>query len=187
MGTWAETLDALVRERGGALYGYAFVLTGDKRAANDLMHHSLVHAFRRAPRNMPVGAAHAYVKRAMQLRSYAMRALHARSAAAKPGPDGTDAFAPDYAAASGTGPSLHEAILSLPPRERTCAVMRYFDGLGVGQIARELDLEPDAVRAHLSRAASALAARHADLGFAPEDLGDGDRINIVVEIKDTGR
>lgn len=33
---WAETLDALVRERGGALYGYAFVLTGDPRAADEL-------------------------------------------------------------------------------------------------------------------------------------------------------
>lgn len=185
MGTWAETLDALVRERGGALYGYAFALTGERRAADTLLQHSLTRAFRSSRGSMPVGAAHAYVKRAIQRQAYAGHGL--RPHPNQPEHDAPDPFAPHAAPASGTEPNLHDAILALSPRERTCAVMRYFDGMSVGQIARELDVDPDDVRAALALAAAALNVEHADLGFAPEQLGDGDSASIVVEVKDTKR
>jgi RNA polymerase sigma factor (sigma-70 family) len=185
VGTWAETLDALVRERGGALYGYAFVLTGERRAAERLLHHALARTFRTARGNMPIGAAHAYVKRAMRLQVYAGHGFRAH--VMPPAHDAPDPFAPDAAPASGTETDLHEAILTLPPRERTCAVMRYFDGLSVNQIARELDAEPASVRATLTHAAATLNIEHADLGFAPESLGDGDSVTIIVEVKDTKR
>ncbi|MCR6712909.1 MAG: sigma-70 family RNA polymerase sigma factor [Demequina sp.] len=182
MSTWSETLDALVRERGGALYGYAFVLTGDHHAADDLLQDALVRAFRGSRRAMPLDAAHAYVKRAMQT---ALVDGH-RRASARPRPDHreADASAPDPTTASDTRTALHQAVLSLPPRERTCVVMRYFDGLNASQIARELGLQPGTVRRYLADGVATLTRTHGEFGLAPEDVYEADDgITVVVEVK----
>jgi len=186
VGTWGETLDALVRERGGALYGYAFVLTGDSTAADDLLQDALVRAFRRTRGSMPIDAAHAYVKRAMQT---ALIDGH-RRAIVRPKPDhrAADAAAPDPTTASDTRSALHAAVLSLPPRERTCVVMRYFDGLNASQIARELGLQPGTVRRYLADGVGTLSRTHGEFGLVQEDVESVDEtVTVVVEVKGAGR
>jgi RNA polymerase sigma factor (sigma-70 family) len=184
--TWAETLDTLVRERGGALYGYAFILTGDSHAADDLLQDALVRAFRRARANMPLDAAHAYVKRAMQT---ALIDGH-RRAGARPRLDhrAADAVAPDPTTASDTRSALHEAVLSLPPRERACVVMRYFDGLNATQIARELGLQPGTVRRYLADAVATLSRTHGEFGLAQDDIDASDEADfVIVDVKEVRR
>ncbi|MGC4175084.1 sigma-70 family RNA polymerase sigma factor [Demequina sp.] len=185
MSTWAETLDTLVRERGGALYGYAFVLTGDHHAADDLLQDALVRAFRRGRGTMPLDAAHAYVKRAMQT---ALIDGH-RRASARPKPDHrqADATAPDPTTASDTRTALHEAVLALPPRERTCVVMRYFDGLNATQIAHELGLQPGTVRRYLADGVGTLSRTHSEFGLAQEDIEPEESITVVVQSKEARR
>jgi len=183
---WAETLDTLVRERGGALYGYAFLLTGDHHAADDLLQDSLVRAFRRSRGNMPLDAAHAYVKRAMQT---ALIDGH-RRASARPKRDyrGADRTTPDPTTASDTRNALHAAVLSLPPRERTCVVMRYFDGLNATQIANELGLAPGTVRRYLADGVTTLGRTHGDFGLERDDLEiDDTDVTFVVHSKEAGR
>jgi RNA polymerase sigma-70 factor (ECF subfamily) len=180
--TWSETLEALVRERGGSLYGYAYVLTGNHHAADDLLQDALVRAFRRGRGNMPLDAAHAYVKRAMQT---ALIDGH-RRASVRPQRDHrqADASAPDPTTASDTRTALHQAVLSLPPRERTCVIMRYFDGLNASQIARELGLQPGTVRRYLADGVATLTRTHGEFGLAPEDVDEADDgITVVVEVK----
>ncbi len=186
MGSWAETLDTLVRERGSALYGYAYVLTGDHYAADDLLQDALYRAFRHARSNMPLDAAHAYVRRAMQT---ALVDGH-RHALTRPKPDhrSADAREPDATAASATRNALHEAVLSLPPRERTCVIMRYFDGLNATQIANELGLQPGTVRRYLADGVATLSRTHGDFGLSPEDLTvEEQETFVIVDVKEAGR
>ena len=186
MADWAETLDALVRERGGVLYGYAFVLTGDSHAAEDLLQDALVRAFRSGKGNMPLDAAHAYVKRAMQT---ALIDGH-RRASARPKRDdrSADRVAPDPAIASDLHAALLAAVHALPPRERTCVVMRYFDGLNAASIARELGLAPGTVRRYLADGVRDLSLKHGDFGLDPHDAYEGGNdMEVIVQVKGGGR
>lgn len=178
MSTWAQTLDELVRERGGALYGYAYVLTGDSHAADDLLQDALVRAFRRSRGDMPLDAAHAYVKRAMQT---ALIDGH-RRAAARPRRDHRDAdrVEQDWTRAADTRDALLEAVHSLPPRERMCLIMRYFDGLNAASIARELGLAPGTVRRYLADAVGTLSRTHKNFGIDRSDLLEGGHDTTVV-------
>jgi len=65
MSSWSRALDTLVRERGPALFGYAFVLTGNRVEAEDLVHDALVRTFRRGRATGSIDSAHAYVKHAI--------------------------------------------------------------------------------------------------------------------------
>ena len=62
---WQTVLDTLVRERGPALVGYGFLLTGDLREAEDLLQDSLVKVFARGRPAREVVSAEAYVRRTM--------------------------------------------------------------------------------------------------------------------------
>ncbi|WP_296667592.1 sigma-70 family RNA polymerase sigma factor [Demequina sp.] len=171
MAGWGDTLGTLMRERGGALFAYAYVLTGDPDAAEDLVQEALVRVFKRGRAVMTLDASHAYVKRAIQT---AFIDTH-RRATARPQRDNRDAesVAPDPTRASSLHQALVEAVLSLPPRERTCVVMRYFDGLSSVAIAQELGIAPGAVRRYLHDAIATLQRTHGDFGLDPADAAEG--------------
>ena len=65
MTAWRSLLEQLVTERRPALIGYATLMTGNRAAAEDLVHDAIVHTFGR-PRAFPsLNAADAYVRRAI--------------------------------------------------------------------------------------------------------------------------
>ncbi len=65
MSSWSRALDELVRERGAALFGYAYVLTGNAADAEDLVQSALVRTFRTGRATRGIDSTHAYVKRAI--------------------------------------------------------------------------------------------------------------------------
>lgn len=178
MSRWSHTLDALVHERGRALYGYAFVLTGDAHAADDLLQDALVRSFRSGRGPEDVDAAHAYVKRAMQT---AFIDAH-RRAEARPRRDHRDAdrVVPDPATASVTRDALHDAVLSLPPRQRACLVMRYVDGLSSPAIGNELGISAATVRGYLASAVETLRRTHGDFGLDATDAVEGGHDHVFI-------
>ena len=169
--TWEQQLERLARERGPALVGYAYLLTGDLHAAQDLVQEALVRTFSRRGRD-DVEFLEAYVRRAI-LTTYlnARRRdvrwgglVHRVAPAEAPGP-------PDAVAT--TRADVHAALAQLSPRERTCVVLRHFEDLTVRDIAARLDLSEGAVKRYLSDARHRLAPLLGD--------PDHDDVDVITE------
>jgi len=168
---WETELGRLAEHRGRALVGYAYVLCGNQREAEDLVQDALVKVFSRLrgmsgseaarsgvhPLDGGAVTAESYVRKTiltLYLDGYRRRRRwsdvrhlvatddHAR------GPESGATARADVAAALGT----------LPPRERACVVLRYFDDLTVPQIAETLGLAQGTVKRYLADATSTLRA-----------------------------
>ncbi len=167
MAPWEQELATLAEHRGRALVGYAYVLCGDQRHAEDLVQDALVKVFSRLRRREGAdggrgvhplddgGTTEAYVRRAiltLYLDEYRRRRRwtgvkhlvatddHAR------GPESGATARADVAA----------ALDRLAPRERACVVLRYFEDLTVPQIAEALGLAQGTVKRYLADATATL-------------------------------
>lgn len=184
MNTWKPLVESLLRERGPALFGYAYVLTGDKHAADDLVQDALVRTFQRGRGGYSIDQAHVYVKRAM------LSAFIDGKRRAKTRPEVSDATPSDTAAPGAVADhadsvasqvALRRAILSLPPRERACIVLRYLDDLPVEGVARELNIAPGTVKRYLADALARLRETHPDLEDINHMLAGGTHRVAVIE------
>lgn len=174
MSGWRVVLEQLVRERGRALFGYAYVLTGNRDEADDLLQDALVRAFRAGRSARSVDEAHVYVKKAVasvfidRSRRAAVRARHASEHI------GTysDPLVRDHSYATDAALDLQAAVLTLGPRERACIVMRYMEDLRVDEIAAALDLAPGTVKRYIHEAIQRLRVGLPGLEFADFDTAD---------------
>ena len=149
MDGWEQGLDDLVRRRGPALVGYAYLLSGDRREAEDLVQDALVKAFSRGRSGIQAASIEAYVRRTV-LNTYVDGYRRRRRWAAVRhlvAPDGP-AAAPDAGVAERM--AVAQALRSLSPRERACVVLRFYDDLTVAGIADALSLSQGAVKRYLS-------------------------------------
>lgn len=168
MAPWEQELATLAEHRGRALVGYAYVLCGDQRYAEDLVQDALVKVFARLRRREGTGGGtgvhplddhggttEAYVRRAiltLYLDEYRRRRrwtgvkhLVATDDRAR-GPESGATARADVAA----------ALARLAPRERACVVLRYFEDLTVPQIAEALGLAQGTVKRYLADATATL-------------------------------
>ncbi|GEN80092.1 sigma-70 family RNA polymerase sigma factor [Actinotalea fermentans] len=144
-----EAMTTLARERGKALTGYAYLLTGNLRDAEDLVQDALIKTFVRRRSGLVLDNAEAYVRRAM-LTTYIdgvrrarlwvdARHLLARSERA----ESHEAHVSDRT-------DVEAALRVLSPQQRTCVVLRYYDDLTVPEIADRLGLSDGTVKRYLS-------------------------------------
>lgn len=152
---WEQAMEVLARERGPALVGYAYLLTGDLPSAQDLVQDALIHTFSRR-RTDDVEFLEAYVRRSIlngylndRRRTARWRGKQHLVARTEPttGPDSVAVTQAD----------VHAALGRLTPRERACTVLQYFEDLSVKEIAARLDLSEGAVKRYLSDARRRLA------------------------------
>lgn len=147
MAAWQGLLDELLRDRRPALVAYASLLTGDRAAAEDLVHDAVVRTFGR-PRALPnVNAADAYVRRAITSIFIDRARSRRRWLTALPRLVADPDEEPDDVAAR---LDARAALLTLPRRQRTCVMLRFYDDLTVSEIARQLGLSDGAVKRYLS-------------------------------------
>lgn len=139
--------DDFVRARSGALLQVAYLLVGDRHAAEDLVQEVLAQVYVRWRRVRT--SPEAYVRRALvnraasRWRRRSRRPEQALGDFDPPQPDGAD------------GVVLRETVLSalrtLPVRQRAAVVLRYLADLPVAEVAEALGCSEGAVKSHTSR------------------------------------
>lgn len=169
MSRWEDELAELARARGRALVGYAYVLCGDQRLAEDLVQDALVKVFARLRRGPapdarggagvhPLdggGTSEAYVRRAILTLFLDEHRRKKRWAAARP-LVATDDRVRGAASGATARADVAAALGRLAPRERACVVLRYFEDLTVPQVAEALGLAQGTVKRYLADATATL-------------------------------
>ncbi len=144
-----------VGARSAALFRSAYLLTGQREAAEDLLQTVLAKVARRWSRIRL--EPEPYVRRALyheQVSRWRRRSRGQEFAGAVP-----DAAAPgDHAAATDLRLALAAALGRLTPRQRAVVVLRYVEDLPERDVATVLDVSVGTVRSTASRALSRLRA-----------------------------
>jgi RNA polymerase sigma-70 factor (sigma-E family) len=151
-------LTQLVHERGEVLVRYAYLLTGDVPAAQDLVQDALVKVFGRLRTGFEPDVLEAYVRRAIATLYVDGHRKQRRWA------DVQHLFRPEEAApADERGAAdrvdLRAALATLGRQERTAVVLRYFEDLTIPEIADAMGLAEGTVKRYLSNATSRLEQR----------------------------
>ncbi|MEU6424385.1 SigE family RNA polymerase sigma factor [Microbispora sp. NPDC046973] len=149
-----DTFDDFVRARGGALYRYAYVLTGDADDAADLVQEALLRlgdSWRRVVRkDDPEGYVRTIMAR--QHISWWRRRRRERLVA-----DAPEAAYTDVRLDGDSG--LWAEVAGLPPKQRAVLVLRYYEDLPDARIARILGISEGTVRSQAARALGKLRVR----------------------------
>ncbi|HVF03308.1 MAG TPA: SigE family RNA polymerase sigma factor [Frankiaceae bacterium] len=146
-----------VAARGPALLRFAYVLTGDAHAAEDLTQAALADVLAKWRRVAAAGHPDAYVRRALLNRHLTwQRRRSSREVALADVPSGSVAGADAGVAARD---EARRFLAGLPPRARAVLVLRYYADLDDDAIAGALGISQSNVRATASRALATLRAR----------------------------
>jgi RNA polymerase sigma factor (sigma-70 family) len=153
---WEDVVTQLVEERGAALTRYAFLISGSREDASDLVHDALVKTFGRLRNGFSITSAEAYVRRAI-LNTYLDRGRRIsrwRKIAHLTAEPETQ---PSSDVDTETRLDLQSQLMTLRPRERACIVLRYYEDLKVDDIAETLQISSGAVKRYLSDALARMA------------------------------
>lgn len=157
--------DDFMAARWGPLYRTAFLLTGDRHEAEDLLQGALARTCARWGAIRDKGAADAYVRRAMVHAASRGWRRRDREVVTDELPDrghpgGLDVRADHLA--------LWAEIRRLPPRMRAALVLRYVEDLTEEAAARELGCSVGTVKSQTHHALKRLRAALPDLELAEE-------------------
>lgn len=166
MSGWTQVMETLVRQRRPSLVGYAYLLTGSRADAEDLVQDAIVKTFARGRAKTSVREAEAYVKRAIANEAI-NRARHGLVVRNKQSVVATGESMPGHDQSVQARVDLENALDALSPRERAVTVLKYVDDLTIASIAAVLKLNEGTVKRYLANAAVKLR----------EHLGD-DAVNI---------
>ncbi|MBG6105994.1 RNA polymerase sigma-70 factor (sigma-E family) [Micromonospora vinacea] len=150
------SFDTFVEQKSAALLRLAYLLTGDRGHAEDLLQTALLRTMRRWSK--ACHAPESYVRHVMiNLSRDRIRALLRRPRETAL-PEDTNAFRSDDPGLAGIGDRrmVTDAIRKLPVRQRQVIVLRYFEDLSVEQTAELLDCSSGTVKSYTSRALSRL-------------------------------
>ena len=144
-----DVVAALLTTRGRALVGYAYLLCGNVDDAEDLVQDALVKTFSRRRAGLELDSAEAYVRRCiltLYLDGWRRRgrwATRRHLAAAPPSTEGPEARTHDRL-------DVVAALRGLPPQQRACVVLRFYEDMTVPAIADALALSQGSVKRYLS-------------------------------------
>jgi len=179
---WGDELADLAARRGPALVAYAYLLVGDLDRAQDLAQEALARAFGRPRRGTDLTWVEAYVRRTILnafLDGTRRDRLWARSRHLFVVGDERPCEGDALAARTADHVDVQQALALLPPRERACVVLRFYDDLTVPAIAERLDISEGAAKRYLSDGVRRLEAV---LGSVEETPAAE-----VVEVRASGR
>jgi RNA polymerase sigma-70 factor (sigma-E family) len=142
-----EDFDEFVRTRSTRLLRVAYLLTGDRHAAEDLLQEVLEQMYVRWRRVDE--SAEAYARRALVNRSTNRWRRRGRRPEAPLAHH--DVAEPDHSNDVVIRAAVLHALHELPPRQRAAVVLRYLEDLPVAEVARALDCSEGVVKSNASR------------------------------------
>ena len=149
-----------VAARLPAIRGWAYLLTGDRGRAEDLVQHAFAATYRHWRRISP-DTAEAYVRRAVLNAHLSWwrrgSSRHEQSFGELPDRPGVDPTV-----AVNERDAIWTALAELPPRQRAVLVLRYYEDLPEAEIARVLDISVGTVKSQAARALARLRTRYAE-------------------------
>ena len=161
------SFDAFVAARGSALLRHAYVLTGDRFLAEDLVQETLAHLYRRWDRVAATTSPEAYVKTSVTRQFLSWR--RRRSSGERPTDhvpespsayDGTDAVDDDDV--------LWRLLARLPRKQRAILALRFYDDQSDLQIAEIFGVSALTVRSQVLRVFATLRDQ-----LSPSDVTGG--------------
>jgi RNA polymerase sigma-70 factor (sigma-E family) len=144
----------------------AYLMCGDWHLASDHVQDGLIRVYGAWPRLTRQGGELAYARKAVV--SVVLDARRKRSSGELPSE--SDASRPsgeDVAAAVTAREALMGALRRLPPRQRACVVLRYFEDLDVAATAAALGCSQGTVKSQTSKALASLRS-----GFTDSPVGE---------------
>lgn len=140
----------------------AFVILGDGAVAEEIVMEAMLKTFTGWGRIRDPRRADVYLRRTVVnlCRSRIRRkALEARIGLTRARPDPQPEWDPD---AHERDRLVAQAVRSLPPRQRACVVLRYYEDLPEARIAEILDCSTGTVKSQLSKARAKLGRELTD-------------------------
>jgi RNA polymerase sigma-70 factor (sigma-E family) len=154
--------DAFVAGSASRLFRTAFLLTGDQRAAEDLLQDALLRVWSRWSRVRAAEHPLAYARRILVTTSVSRwRATRRRISGER-----LVAEPPDTASTSqpSRDDELWQAVLSLPPRQRAVMVLGYYEDLTDADTADVLGCTVGTVKSQRAKALRSLRVQLAEEG-----------------------
>jgi len=152
-------LAELANQRGRALVGYAFLLTGELAEAEDLAQEALVRTMLRVRGGAELKdarSAEAYVRRAIA--SLYVDGYRRRRRWLAAVPTLADRDTPELARGENADPALgadamdlRAHLAELPRQERACVVLRFYEDMTVPQLAEALGIATGTAKRYLSQ------------------------------------
>ena len=155
-----ELVVRLFAEEGQSLVRLARLFVDDRNAAEDLVQEAFIRLARNASRVREPDRAAAYLRSivlnlARDQNRRGLVSMRHRSVLATSTVWSDD----EELALREDQRRVLDALRDLPARQRTCLVLRYYDGLGPDAIAETLGITRNSVKTHLQRGLVALEAR----------------------------
>jgi RNA polymerase sigma-70 factor (sigma-E family) len=154
----ADAFAAFVRSSARSLFGTAYLLTGDGNRAEELVQDTLARLYPRWPRIGALEAPLAYARRALANRFISQqRRPMSRELVMADLPEAAERR--DLADEVTDRGMLSQLLRTLPERQRTALVLRYFHDLPDEEIGAALGCRPATVRSLLSRGLATMRER----------------------------
>jgi RNA polymerase sigma-70 factor (ECF subfamily) len=160
-----EDFASFVRARGAALLRTAYLLTGDRADAEDLLQAVLAKTYVAWPRLRSVDAAEPYVRVALTRSAVTGWRRHAREIPTAQPPDRSV----DPSQDSSERDAMWGELRALPPRQRAVLVLRYYEDMSEREIADVLRCSTGTVKSQASKALATLRRNAAQLPQAAEE------------------
>ncbi|MFC5729507.1 MULTISPECIES: SigE family RNA polymerase sigma factor [Nocardioides] len=146
----------------GRLRSTAYLMCGDWDQASDHVQEGLIRVYVAWPRLTRAGREYAYARKAVI--SAFLDHVRRRSSTEVPTDHHHDLpSGQDLAEAVTSRTTLMAALAELPPRQRACVVLRYFEDLSVADVAAVLRCTEGTVKSQTSRALASLRTSFEDL------------------------
>ena len=159
---------AFVGGRSGALQRTAYLLTGDRGRAEDLLQTTLLKVYLAWPRIDDLGAVEEYTRRTMVRTQVSFWRRAARREVVLADVPDRPTTASGWSTGQGSGSAtsriedrdeLWQALSTLGPRQRAVVVLRFYEDLTEAEIARVLGCSIGTVKSQLSRGLTRLQER----------------------------